>query len=309
MNDLVRIPVVFTIDKKFLPPAYVAITSLVDNAKKNTSYDIIVLYQGKVDKRVQKLYEVISNSTHKMRIEDISSVKINAPKVSKCWPKVVYVCLYLSSILEAYDKVIFSDVDVLFLGDLSQIFNVDITEYEWGGVAAELNNEEAVMHQYYSDNSHRYIYWTGFMLMNLKKMRESNWEKRCNDNLKKYQNRLFMFDLEIMNLTAKKIKRIPIRYVYLQALYDAADIAKAEEFEWLSKVYTKEELEEEKKKAVIVHYAGVVGNIGKIWLRIKPAEYYNRYLKQLPPQLKWQNSIQKYKENIKVLLKIILGKR
>ena len=305
---MLNIPIVFTIDKAFLAPAYVAISSLVDHAEDTTQYEIIVLYQGRIDQYVETLSEIVKGSRHKLIIRDISNIKMNVPKITRCWPSIVYVRLYLSSVLCEYDKVIFSDVDVFFLGDLAKVYITNIEGIEWAGVAAENNNQGAIVHQYYEDNKHPFIYWAGFMVMNLKEMRNSNWEKRCNDNLNKYSDMLYMCDLEILNITAKGIKRLPMRYVYLQSLYDAKNIEQAEDYPWLINLYSKEEMLEEREKAIIIHYAGKVGRIGKIWLRLKPAEYYNLYLKKLPPILKRLNNIKRIRENMKVLIKIILEK-
>lgn len=301
------IPIVFTIDEKFLAPTYIAISSLIERAKDDTNYDIIVLYQGKVNEKVLILKELINGSCHKMSILDISNVSINAVKTTKVWPSIVYVRLYLTSILAEYDKVIFSDVDVLFQGDLSEVYHEDLTGYEWGGVAAEVNDFNAIIHQYYEDNKHPYIYWAGFMILNLKEMREKDWEGRCNTNLEKYKDKLFMCDLEILNLTADNIKRLPFRYVYLQALYDAEDVTETDEWVWLKRVYEKEYLKQEKENVIIVHYAGKgKEKIGKPWLRMRPPEYYKKYLTTLPKALRRQNNIQKYIENAKLLVKIIL---
>lgn len=300
------IPIVFTIDKAFLPPAYVSIASLINNASENTVYDIIILYQGKLNQKVYLLCDVVKGSRHRIQIQSIADIKMNVPKTTKFWPSVVYARLYLPSILIGYDKIIFSDVDVLFLGDLTEVFCTDMEGFEWGGVAAELNSPAVVIHQYYLENKHSYIYWSGFMLMNLKEMRYKNWEERCNSNIEKYKERLYMCDLEILNLTAKNIKRLPFRYVCLQAIYDSPNIDQTEEYSWLSKVYTYEELENEKKNAVIIHYAGTVGKIGKIWLRLKIPEYYANYLKKMPYQFKWQNNKARIWKNVKVLVKTIL---
>lgn len=303
---MITIPVVFTFDKAFLPPAYVAITSLVQNASKQTTYDIIILYQGKMNKKVYTLYDSVKGSRHSIKIQNISNINMNVPKTTKCWPSIVYARLYLPSILSNYDKVIFSDVDVLFQGDLAEAFCTDMEDCEWAGVAAEINSQDAFIHQYYEDNKHPYLYWSGFMVMNLREMRCKDWEERCNSNIEKYKERLYMFDLEILNLTAENIKKLPFRYVCLQAIYDSLDITQTEEYKWLSKVYTYEELVEEKKNAVIIHYAGKVGRIGKIWLRYKIPEYYNNYLKIMPLQLKWQNNMARIWKNTKVLVKVIL---
>ncbi len=52
---MINIPIVFTIDYKFLPPAYIAIDSLIKNADDTTKYDIHVLYNGVIYKKVNLL--------------------------------------------------------------------------------------------------------------------------------------------------------------------------------------------------------------------------------------------------------------
>lgn len=304
---MIEVPVVFTIDRNFLSPAYVAITSLVDTAFETTIYDIIVLYQGAVDDGVI-LYEIVKNNRHKMQIFDVSYIRCDAWKTTKTWPSIVFIRLFLSAILDKYDKVIYSDVDVLFLGDLSGVFLEDMTGYEWAGVAAEKNSKDTVMHQHFSDNHRQYIYWDGFMVMNLYEMRKNNWLERCRSNLEKYKDKLYMCDLEILNLTATNIKRLPFRYVYLQALFDTENITDTSEWKWLSQVYSEEELKQEKENVIIVHYAGKVGRIGKPWLRFNPPEYYKKYLTILPLSLKRINNMNKLWKNIKAVIRIVLEK-
>ena len=167
---MINIPIVFTIDYKFLPPAYIAIDSLIKNADDTTKYDIHVLYNGVIDKKVNLLKRNIKGTRHNMVIHDVSKLQIFVPKTTKCWPNIVYIRLYLPQILKQYDKVIYSDVDVLFLGDLADAYNTEINGYMWAGVAAEKNSPYVLMHQYYNENHHEYIYWSGFMVMNLDEM-------------------------------------------------------------------------------------------------------------------------------------------
>lgn len=277
------IPIVFTINRKFLPPTYVAIASLLANAKEDTKYDIIVFYQGNLRGQVKLLYQLVKDNRHNMSIREIPDLSNQSFRTSRTWPSIVYVKMYLPTLLLEYDKIIFSDVDVFFCGDLSEVyFSTDLENYDWAGVIAEKNDENARMHQFFIENSHEYIYMNGFMLMNLSRMREMNWVDRCEKNLKRFEQRLHMFDLEIFNITATEIRKLPFRYVCLQSIYDMSDITKTSEYGWLAKVYPKEELESEKEKTVVIHYAGKVGTIGKIWWRIRPAEYYNAFLKKIP---------------------------
>ncbi len=296
------IPIVFAFDKKFLPPAYIAIRSLIDSARKDTKYKIIILYMGKIDWKVCELYRTVKSTRHEMVIRDIRKYDIFSPVTSSLWPKVVYAKLYLASWLKEYDKVIFSDVDVLFRGDLTDVFEDDLKEYEWG-VAAERNDMNVSVHQYFAENKHEYIYMSGFMIMNLAKMRMTFWQERCDDVIKRYINELYMYDLEVLNLTAENIKGLPFRYVYLQSLFEAEDIEDAGEFAWLNRIYSKEYLLAEKEKAVIIHYAGHVGRIGKPWLRYNPPQYYKQYLRELPFPFWCQNNGARAWKNIKCVIR------
>ena len=91
---MINIPIVFTIDYKFLPPAYIAIDSLIKNADDTTKYDIHVLYNGVIDKKVNLLKRNIKGTRHNMVIHDVSKLQIFVPKTTKCWPNIVYIRLY-----------------------------------------------------------------------------------------------------------------------------------------------------------------------------------------------------------------------
>lgn len=299
MADIV---VVFTINNKFVTPTYITIQSLFQYAKENTHYECIILSEN-LTKKNKKLFEkLVMNTFHKIKFIELSGLKLSSLQVSYAWPKVVYWRLYLCDILNAYDKVIYTDVDVLFQDDLSDVWNMDIEDYEIAAVAGEKNDVNMLMHQYYEENSHEYVYWSGFMVMNLNLMRKERWSDRCTENLDLYGPRLKMFDLELMNLTAKKIKKLPLRYVYLQSLYDAVEIEEAEEYLFLKEIYTVDYMKEEKNNVVIIHYAG---KKGKPWLRKKVPSYYQVYLSGLPLEIKWQNKCQQCFVKIRILIRFL----
>lgn len=300
MNNIV---VVFTINNKFVTPTYITIQSLFEYAGEDTVYECLVLSNDITTSNIEILKKLTDNTRHTIKIIDVDDSIIYAPKVSYTWPKVVYWRIHLCNILNDYDKVIFSDVDVLFQGDLTEAWNSDIESCEIAAVAAEKNNEEMLMHQYYQENKHEFMYWAGFMVMNLKYMRESQWVEQCNRNLKKYESKLKMCDLEIINITAENIRRLPLRYVFLQSLYDAVDLEDADDYIFLKSIYSEEDIKSEKESIVIIHYAG---KQGKPWLRKNVPEYYRRYLEELPLKLKLQNNYQRFCLRIRNILRFFL---
>ena len=53
-----------------------------------------------------------------------------------------YYRLLIADLLPEYDKVIWSDVDVLFKGDLSDIYTKDLEGADWGGIIVERQDEK-----------------------------------------------------------------------------------------------------------------------------------------------------------------------
>ena len=297
-----KIPVVFTVDNKWALPTYIAVHSLFESARLKTEYICIIISEDLDQKNKEEIEKLQKGTRHSIQFLNLNKLPIEDIKVTNYWTKEVYFRLFLCDILQEYDKVIFSDVDVLFINDLSNAYKVDLSNSEIAAVAAEKNSSKAKMHTYYSENNHSYIYWDGFMVMNLQLMREREWSKRCIEFYRKYADTLNMVDLEIINLAALNPVRLPIRYVYLQSLWSENNIKKSTDYIFLKDIYTIEELENEKKHVVIIHYAG---EMGKPWLRLcMPKEYKNYYVKA-PEVLIRENRRYRIKQIIHVVARSI----
>lgn len=293
-----KVTVAFAFDNKFCTPAYVAIKSLIMAAKDSTVYTIII-YSWNINKRILRKFEtLIKNTRHKIIYLEADKNQFREFPVTRTWPYSVYLRLLLPEVLLQYDKVIYSDVDVFFLDDLSELYSYDIEDYQIGGVAAE-RTATATQHQVYDNYKNEYIYWSGLLLMNLKKMRQEHFSDRIKDNIFKYGNHLRMFDLELLNLTCDKVLSLPLRYIMLQSLYNAEDITKTPEYQWLNPIYSKEEINTEKENTIIIHYAGP---LGKPWLLKSPPQYYAEILISIPYTFKLMNQ---YNKIIYQLIKVL----
>lgn len=269
------IPIVFAFDKYYALPASIAIKSLLESKDDTTEYKVIVFHNG----LNKKIIEQMNN------IADIKWIKVD----KKCMQNVsigkasfeTYYRLLLSELLPEYDKVIWSDVDVLFKGDLTSIYKDNIDEYDWAGIIAERQEEKSGIHTHFTENNKPFIYMPGFMVANTKLWREKNMLNRFLNTIRQYGKQLKMFDLDVLNLASDKIKAIPFEYCVLENIYDNDEIQKAPEYPWLSNVYSDNILENAKRNPIIIHYAGAPIKIWKRSFELMP-KYYQDYVKQSP---------------------------
>ena len=179
--------------------------------------------------------------------------------------------------------VIYADTDVLFKGDLSEVFDIDISDYECAAVAMEPNNENMICHKYFPENKNELTFISSFIVFNSKKMREENFVSRMYETIRKFNTRLKFFDVDVLNITCDKIYALPYRYGVFQSLYYQDDWSTSYEYSFLKNVYSDEELREEVKNVVMLHYAG---KPGKPWRRKYIPADYKECLDSIPKKLR-----------------------
>lgn len=281
---MTNIPVVFCFDSRIILGASVAIKSLINCAKDNTAYDIRIFHSDinlKDQKNISKLTE---NTRHNIAFHYINpDIFKNAPKNKGSWTEIVYYRLLIPEILKEYDKVIYSDVDVLFKGDLEELYLTDVNNFEMAMVKAEINSPNIIEHRYFEENKNDYIYWSGLILYNSKRFREEKILDKLFENIKKYKNKLKAYDLDLINVTCQNILPLSLKYCVLQGFFYNNDYTKTKEYKYLKLVYSNEEIKNAKNNTTIVHYAGYPG---KPWRMKKPYSDYQEYIDKLPKELK-----------------------
>lgn len=278
-----KLPIVFAFDDNYRLPAWIAIKSLLDTAE-DVEYDIFVLYEAlslKTRAEFDKLAPI-----NWIRVDE--NIFADAPQ-TEYWPKSVYYRLLISQLIPQYDKIVWSDVDVLFKKNLHKVYENDISEYYWAGIKAEKNTPETVVHTYFPENKNEFIYMSGFMLINAAKMRTEKMTAKFFEIIRTFNDRLKMFDLDVLNLACDKIASIPFEYCVLENIYDADDISTASEYSWLESVYGHKALTAAKADPTIIHYAG---KWPKIWWRqySEIPEYYKKQIMKCPFRIKYKTA-------------------
>lgn len=246
------VPIVLTFDNNMSLPAAVCISSLLKSASKETLYDIFVLYSGDQPEiiGIDKICEQYSNM--RIQFRSIGDAFANAFEIRGITKAAYYRLLAADFIIE-YDKVIYADVDMIFRLDLSDLYNLDLQDNYFGAVYAQCINTELSSHKYLKSIglSPGNYFLSGFLVMNLSKIREDGLTSRFMNMAKKnfkYQ------DQDIMNIVcAGKITSIP--YVYSMTI--AAFEAVVKNTEMLLSKYMYNPFERDPLQYSNIHYNGV----------------------------------------------------
>ena len=246
------VPIAFAFDNNLVFPACVCLFSLLHNAGNETYYDIFILSSAK-DRinctQLNKICEVypkcrISYIEVDDEFDNVYEVRgITSP---------AYYRLLIPELIPQYDTILYSDVDVIFRGDLSDIyFNAGIDDHYFAGVDS-IAHLIPFLKDYYEVerriDSKGNIY-SGNLIINSKKIRQDS----IVGEFRKHMSEKYMLqDMDIINIVCKdKIKYLPPSFCYTTYIADFA----ANNMEQLKTVWTEAQILEAQDKG-IVHYNG-----------------------------------------------------
>lgn len=246
------VPIVFAFDNNLVHPAAVCIYSLLANAKAETQYDIYILYP--FAQELQKEYlirveqEFPSHSFTYLPVED---------KFEGCYEirginNLTYYRLRIPELIPQYDKIFYSDVDVIFRNDLAELYYSTDLEGKYVAGVNSLAYLDKDLKTYYDKiglDSH-FIIYAGNILINSKLMRENNLVEQFTELAK--QNFRFQ-DLDIINIVCKgKIKPLPMWHCLTTYLSEYSVYQRQEVIKFWP---TTDEIKFAQRKGV-VHYNG-----------------------------------------------------
>ncbi len=131
---MIIVPILFTFDQSLEMPAGVCMTSLLENAGKDTYYDIFVLHGPDCDfsqSRLNELPGIYGNcrlTFRKVVGEFVGGYEIRGI------PETAYYRLIAPELIPEYDRILYSDVDVVFREDLRRYYELDLKDNYFAGV-------------------------------------------------------------------------------------------------------------------------------------------------------------------------------
>ena len=245
------IPIAFAFGSDWMLPACVCISSLLSSAEPNTFYDIFILHSPD-DKLDRDRLSIVANhygncEIHYREVDHVfdSSYEVRGIKT------MAYYRLLIPELIPEYDKILYSDVDVVFRSDLSHYYAIDLGDNYVAGVDSLAHFSKGLT-KYYSQvlkRPSKGIIYSGNIIINSQRMREvgivSTFRKMAG-------NKYLYQDMDILNIVCdRKIKYLEPSFCvtsffmeYVRHNYDA-----------LLKIWNDEQI----KQALscgIVHYNG-----------------------------------------------------
>ena len=252
MNKKNIVPIVFAFDKNMVFPACVCLSSLMMSAKETTFYDIFILYpasDGLERKEIDRVQEFYSNCRIQyIAVDDIFAGAYEIRGITTP----AYYRLLIPELIPQYDKILYSDVDVIFRSDLYDIYSsTDMQGCLLAGVNS-LSHLVPAYAKYYTEQlkrNPRYIVYSGNLIFNGKQMREEH----TTEKLIEHRGQKYMFqDMDILNVVCEgRIKFLPpcfclSTFIAEQAIYGR---------EKLTEIWTDQEIATALSSG-IVHYNG-----------------------------------------------------
>jgi lipopolysaccharide biosynthesis glycosyltransferase len=194
-----KIPVVFTADNGYVKPLSTVIASILKNSSPDVSYEFNILTTSITpDNQARITSLAYLNRNARFNFIDVSScVKNLSLEKYPLKKQPVEMCyrLFIEELLKDYTKVIYLDSDVLVLEDLTNLFNIDISNYYAGvvhdeGVEYKLKNKKSRTIFYKPPIDYKLYFKeklkkscleyfnSGVLLLNLQKMREDDISKK-----------------------------------------------------------------------------------------------------------------------------------
>lgn len=224
------IPIFFTFNRYYVLPAAVAFYSLLKNASKEYKYLLYVLHKELGEKHKAILKNVIAKFDNaSLFFIDVSSYsnQINKLEVKSHFSEEIYYKLIAAELFPQYDRILCSDVDVVFEGDISPSYFIGINEFFYfAGVGQILESDR--MNQYgtlFTENELSILrneIGAGYMLLNLKAIRENNIQEKLVDFYLLNYFRLKLPEQDCITLVCwPHISFLPMKYVVCNSYYKA----------------------------------------------------------------------------------------
>jgi UDP-glucose:(galactosyl)LPS alpha-1,2-glucosyltransferase len=214
---MTTIPICFFFNQRLVIPAGVCFTSLLKKANADTFYDIFVFHPGDLHEEhkstLTKLKEIYPNCN--FTFLDMSD-KFDNAYILRGIPNVTYYRLLVPELVPQYNKIIVSDVDIIFDTDLASLYNkLELDGYYLAAVKSPMVKIKYV--KSLGCDPYNYVN-CGFFVYNAFEIRKNKISDKFKELVgKKY----FYLDQDIINIVCQdKIKFISPKYNLSQCFYE-----------------------------------------------------------------------------------------
>lgn len=247
--------VVLASDEYYFPYIYVAVKTLLEHNKKVGNLIVHYIHQNV---SVESLLVLEQIGVQYGRYIDL--IEFNMPKeFDEVLPaygaasKTTYAKFWFASMFPKEDRVLYLDPDVLVMGDIEEMYNIDFGNNLIAGVIENLPYYH--MQASKMDLSDSYING-GMVLCNLAAWRAENLEEKALERLKDTTFNL-NYDQGILNELCKtRILVLPPKYNVLAEVFEFKNADKIKQRYGFMNYYQQKEIIEAINNPVIIHFTG-----------------------------------------------------
>lgn len=185
-------------DDNYIQHCMAMLCSLFEN-NKDKHFHVYILTSSLSSENIESLDLLFDKYKQEMFFPKINEALLDGVQFRKNRPlsKAAYYRLLLSSVLNI-DKVLYLDCDMIILGDINELYNVDLTNYSLAACIDPMPfNNEHRMQLNLSVGAKTFC--SGIMLLNLQYWRENASESKLVSFAKKKRIPVYLHDQDVLN--------------------------------------------------------------------------------------------------------------
>lgn len=277
-----RYSVSYATDNNYVQHVAASLVSLFQNNR--ASFDVYILCNALLDVHVQNIHSIAEKYHQKIYFISVetminslleSNVAVNKLSIS------TYSRLFMSKLIPSdVDKILYLDCDTIIVGDITGIWQQDISNFYVAGVID-------TMFPYYKKsiylpNEKMYIN-AGVLFVNLKKWRESSIDKEFMSFIDKFDGKVPHLDQGVINGVFHDKAILDLKYNVQTPVFLINKYRNLLTFFSLTNYYSERTFVESRKNPVIIHYSAFFAD--RPWFRfcLHPKRcLYIKCLKETP---------------------------
>lgn len=215
-----HIPIFLSSDENYAPFVAVTIASICYNTKSFIEFYVL---DGGISNFAKKQIELLKSKFNNFSIEfiEINSEEVfkNIDYINVCEHVTIstYNRFLIPSVKPNIKKAIYLDVDAVVLGDIRELYNVDLGEYSLGAVPENISYTalEFTCKRLELSNGHRYFN-AGVLLLNCEKLRQDNVLEKLLETEEKNRSICLQADQDVLNIFFdNNYLQLPVKFNYM----------------------------------------------------------------------------------------------
>lgn len=176
-DDVIQI--FYACDAPFLKYTTVSLRSMMDNSEQSKHYHVHILHTS-ISREEQRGILEMQNGSFKITFDDVSSYLDGICErlpLRDYYSNSTYYRMFIADMYPEIDKALYIDSDTVVNGDISELFETDISNYDLAACREQAMVQEDVYGNYVEAclGLSRYSYFNaGVILINCKRFREKN---------------------------------------------------------------------------------------------------------------------------------------